>query len=155
MARRLLALALLLFLSRPLVGQQPDSTGRALFPGARLAFPERLEGLRQPRALQAPWIAAPRLPPALRIAQYDSVLNVMLDSARAARTLGQRNLLLYGVSPAEAEGAEEEEQSRNPLGISKRYADLGLEGAVRLEIRTDEPGWYIPLPVIVVPRGRP
>jgi hypothetical protein len=136
-ARRLLALALLFSLSRPLVGQQPDSTGRAPFPGARLAFPEHLEGLRRPRALQAPWIAAPRLPPALRIAQYDSVLNVMLDSARAARALGQRNLLLYGVSPAEAEAEAEEEQPRNPLGISKRYADLGLEGAVRLEIRTD------------------
>ena len=137
-ARRLLALALLLILSRPLVGQQPDSTGRAPFPGARLAFPEQLEGLRQPRALQAPWIAAPRLPPAIRIAQYDSVLNRMLDSARAARAVGLRSLLLYGTSTAESEGeAELEEKPRNTLGISKRYADLGLEGAVRLEIRTD------------------
>jgi hypothetical protein len=139
-ARRLLALALLLTLSRPLVGQQPDSTGRAPFPAARLAFPERLEGLREPRAMQAPWAAAPRLPPALRIAQYDSVLAQMLDSARAARAVGLRNLLLYGIPPTSPEAEanlEEGPEARNPLGLSKRYADLGLEGAVRLEIRTD------------------
>jgi len=137
-ARRLLALALLLTLSRPLAGQQPDSTGRVPFPGARLAFPEQLEGLRQPRALQAVWIAAPRLPPAIRIAQYDSVLNRMLDSARTARAVGLRNLLLYGVSLGQSEAeAELDEKPRNTLGISNRYADLGLEGAVRLELRTD------------------
>jgi len=134
-ARRLLALALLLTLSRPLVGQVADSTGHAPFPGARLAFPEELEGLREPAALRAPWLAGPRLPPELRIARYDSALARTLDSARAARAAGLRNLVLYGMAPAEPE--LEDQAGANPLGISKRYADLGLEGAVRLEIRTD------------------
>jgi Motility related/secretion protein len=139
-ARRLLALALLLTLSRPLVGQQPDSTGRAPFPGAQLTFPERLEGLQEPRVMQVPWELGHRLPPALRIAQYDSVLAQTLDSARAARSVGLRTLQLYGISPdvdlAEADTGQVPEP-HNPLGISKRYADLGLEGAVRLEIRSD------------------
>ena len=73
-ARRLLVLALLLTLSRPLVGQVADSTGRVPFPGATLSFPERLEGLREPMLLQSPWGVGHRIPPALRLAQYDSVL---------------------------------------------------------------------------------
>jgi motility/secretion related protein SprA len=137
-ARRLLVLALLLTLSRPLVGQVADSTGRVPFPGATLSFPERLEGLREPRLLQSPWGAGHRIPPALRLAQYDSVLAQTLDSARAVRTVGLRNLQLYGISPALAEGeAEPALEQRNPLGISRRVADLGLEGAVRLELRSD------------------
>jgi hypothetical protein len=136
-ARRLLALALLLTLSRPLVGQDADSTGRVPFPGARLAFPEALEGLREPAAMRAPWLAGHRLPPDLRIAPYDSALARTLDSARVARAAGLRNLRLYGIAAAEPTPEEGEAARPNPLGISKRYADLGLEGAVRLEIRTD------------------
>ena len=138
MARRLLVLALLFTLSRPLVGQVADSTGRVPFPGATLFFPERLEGLREPELLQSPWGVGHRIPPDLRLAQYDSVLAQTLDSARAVRNLGLRNLQLYGISPTLAEEeAGPEAERHNPLGISNRVADLGLEGAVRLELRSD------------------
>ena len=141
MARRLLVLALLLTLSRPLVGQVADSTGRVPFPAATLSFPEHLEGLREPQLLQAPWGVGHRIPLGLRLAQYDSVLAATLDSARAVRSVGLRSLQLYGISPAVAEDEAEFEpglaEQNNPLGISKRVADLGLEGAVRLELRSD------------------
>jgi hypothetical protein len=137
-ARRLLVLALLLTLSRPLVGQVADSTGRVPFPGATLSFPEHLEGLHEPELLRRPWGVGHRIPTALRLAQYDSVLAAALDSARAVRNVGLRNLQLYGISPAlaEEEVVPESEQN-NPLGVSRRVADLGLEGAVRLELRSD------------------
>jgi hypothetical protein len=137
-ARRLLVLALLLTLSRPLVGQVADSTGRVPFPGATLTFPDRLEGLHEPELLLSPWGVGHRIPLGLRLAQYDSVLAQTLDSARAERSVGLRNLQLYGISPALAEEeALPEELRTNPLGISRRVADLGLEGAVRLELRSD------------------
>src|SRR4029079_8779020 len=93
---------------------------------------------REPELLQSPWGVGHRIPPDLRLAQYDSVLAQTLDSARAARNLGLRNLQLYGISPtlAEEEAGPEPEQ-RNPLGISRQVADLGLEGEVRLELRSD------------------
>jgi hypothetical protein len=137
-ARRLLVLALLLTLSRPLVGQVADSTGRVPFPGGTLTFPERLEGLHEPQLLQSPWGIGHRIPIGVRLAQYDSVLARTLDSARVDRSVGLRNLQLYGISPglAEEEGLPEELRG-NTLGISRRVADLGLEGAVRLELRSD------------------
>ena len=62
------------------------------------------------------------------------------DSARAARIDAYRNLLLYGQSlPLDQAPAEREAQGpqRGLLGISQKYADLALDGQVRLEIRSE------------------
>ncbi len=136
MARCLVALAFLITLSRPLVGQVADSTGRAPVPGVGVRFSTQLEGLRSPAVLDAPWLGAPRVPVALRMLQYDSALARTLDSARVSRAQGLRYRQLFG-APLVAEAEEEPEPRQNLLGLDKRYADLGLEGMIRLEIRTD------------------
>jgi hypothetical protein len=134
-ARCLLALALLLIVSRQLPGQQIDSAGGVPWPSAWIGFPGELEDLREPGTMRAPWLGAERLPPALRLAAFDSALAGTLDSARVARAAGLRNLQLYGV--ADEAPVEEEERERRLLGLDKRYADLALEGEIRLELRSD------------------
>ncbi|MGH2708960.1 MAG: hypothetical protein ACRDJK_11780, partial [Actinomycetota bacterium] len=100
--------------------------------GVRLRFPEPPLRLQEPAALRAPWLGAS--PTALGTFQYDSLVERALDSARVERALVQRTLQIYGRSAETLPGAEPE---RETLGIEKRYADLGLEGQIRLEIRTD------------------
>jgi hypothetical protein len=111
-ARRLLALALLLIVPRLLPGQQSDSARSTPWAATWSDLPGELEGLQEPAVLRAPWLGA----------------------ARAARAGGLRNLLLYGSSDQTPPEGEEE---RRPLGIAKRYADLALEGEIRLELRSD------------------
>ncbi len=133
-ARCLLALAILFTLSSPLVGQVADSTGRAPAPGARVGFTAKLEGLRKPAVLQARWLGAPRVPVGVRLMRYDSTLGRVLDSARVSRAQALRYRQIFGVAGGDP---LEEPPERRVLGLDKRYADLGLEGVVRLEIRTD------------------
>ncbi|MEO8089988.1 MAG: cell surface protein SprA, partial [Gemmatimonadales bacterium] len=95
--------------------------------------------LREPLALRAPWLGAPRLTPALRALAWDSAMTAALDSARVERTAALRNLTLYGQAIRDEipEGAETPGQRRAVLGLSPKYADLALDGQVRLELRTD------------------
>ena len=67
-------------------------------------------------------------------------MTAVLDSIRQERALGWRLLALYGepLRPLQPQpGEETPEPSRGPLGLSKKYADLAMDGQVRLEIRTD------------------
>jgi hypothetical protein len=96
--------------------------------------------LREPAVLRAPWLGAPRLPPALRTLAWDSTVSAVLDSTRAERATAFRYLTLYG-EPVQAargpQGGEAPGARRGILGLSPKYADLTLDGQVRLELRTD------------------
>jgi hypothetical protein len=71
-------------------------------------------------------------------AAWDSTVMRGLDSARAARMVSLRYSILYGQALG-AVSAEEEQPppERSLVGVSRAVADLGIDGQVRLEIRTD------------------
>jgi hypothetical protein len=127
------ALGCVLLLPR-LLSAQADTTT----PTLRVEFAEPRFVLQQPAALRAPWLGAPRRPPALEAASYDSAVAVVLEADRRERQVGLRLLTLYG-QPFE-EGEEEAaagKPARNLLGLPTKYADLSIDGQARLEIRTD------------------
>ena len=93
--------------------------------------------LKEPPVLSAPWAGAPRLPPGLQAQAWDSAMALVLDSVRTEQATARRYLTLYG-QPLEAPEAGPEGQpvAANPQGVSK-YADLDIDGQVRLELRTE------------------
>jgi hypothetical protein len=109
------------------------------FIGVRPAFPVASLVLREPVVLRAPWLGAPRTTPALRGLAWDSTISAVLDSARLERAAALRNLTLYGqaIRDQPAESTETRGVRRGVLGLSPKYADLALDGQVRLELRTD------------------
>ena len=68
---------------------------------------------------------------------WDSTVTAVLDSARQERATGRRYLALYGEPAPEERREDRTDPSRGALGLSKKYADLGIDGQVRLELRTD------------------
>ena len=60
-----------------------------------------------------------------------------MAAGRAQQALGLRLRTLYGLHELPSEAVEEEPNRRNLLGLSPKYADLSLDGQVRLELRTD------------------
>jgi Motility related/secretion protein len=133
--RFLVALGCLLWLPRALAAQA-DTTAF----GLRLGFQQPALALEEPAALRASWMGAPRLPPAIRGAQFDSLITATLATERSARSVGLRLRTLYG-TPLEARTELAEEETPPPrrglLGLSQKYADLNLDGQARVEIRTD------------------
>jgi hypothetical protein len=106
--------------------------------GPRFTFSVPPLILREPPALRAPWLAAPRAPAALRALAWDSTVAGVLDSARIQRAAALRSLVLYGQAireePADSEALT---PSRGLLGLSRKYADVAVDGQARLELRTD------------------
>jgi Motility related/secretion protein len=144
-ARVLVALTLLSTFTRVLAGQvdstRPDSLrADTVLMGVQPRFQTAPLTLRAPGFLNAPWMGAPRLPPALQGEAWDSTVRRVLDSTRTERATAFRYLRLYGRSLQEEEdslAAEPTERTRGALGLSRKYADLGIDGQVRLEIRSD------------------
>ncbi|HEX6433045.1 MAG TPA: hypothetical protein VFZ87_02335, partial [Gemmatimonadales bacterium] len=138
-ARLLVALICLVPLPRVLAGQVDTATKDTTGLGARVTFSLPPFTLSQPAALRAPWLGAHRAPPALRGMAWDSTVAAVLDSARQDRATALRYLVLYGEpvreTPPEARNAPADRNG--VLGLSKKYADLALDGQVRLELRTD------------------
>ncbi|HWB42565.1 MAG TPA: hypothetical protein VG500_14990, partial [Gemmatimonadales bacterium] len=131
---RILAALGCLFLLPQVLAAQSDTTA----PGLRLGFDLPALSLEEPAVLRAPWLGAPRTPPALRRAAFDSALTATLATDRRERAAGLRLLSLYGEPIRPLEPLEGEVvQRRNPLGLPSKYADLTLDGQARLEIRTD------------------
>ena len=139
MARSLVALICLATLPRLLAGQAVTAPADTTVPVLRLRFPAAPFALREPPVLRAPWLGAPRLPPALRGLAWDSTLSATLDSVRIERSGALRDLTLYGLAPQSQmpESTETAVRRRGVLGLSPNYADLALDGQVRLELRTD------------------
>jgi len=138
-ARSLVALICLATLPRVLAGQADTARADTTAIRARVAFPVAPFALREPGALRAPWLAAPRTPPGLRAQAWDSTVTAVLDSTRRERATALRYLTLYGqaIQEARPDTRETPGPQRGVLGLSPKYADLALDGQVRLEVRTD------------------
>jgi hypothetical protein len=144
-ARFLVALTCLVTLPRVLAGQADTARADTSGLGGRWTFSLPQFELREPEVLRAPWMGAPRLPPALRAQAWDSTVAAVLDSARTRRATSLLYLTLYGqpafglrpLGAPPVEGEEAPGQRRGLLGLSEKYADLAVDGQVRLEIRTD------------------
>ena len=140
MARSLVALFCLVTFPRFLAGQA-DTAARAdtSLMGVHLSFPVAPLALREPQALRAPWLGAPRPPPGLRGLEWDSTVTATLDSARRERATAFRYLTLYGeaVRDRPRDAQDTPGGRRGVLGLSPKYADLGLDGQVTLKLRTD------------------
>jgi hypothetical protein len=138
-ARFHVALVCLVTLPRVLAGQADSARADTGAIGVRATFSVPPLELREPGLLKATWLGAHRTPPALRAAAWDSTVSAVLDSARNQRAAALRFMALYGTQPRE-EGPGEEgipQPNRGVLGLSKKYADLALDGQVRFELRTD------------------
>jgi hypothetical protein len=105
--------------------------------GVHLGFGLPPLQLKAPPVLRAPWAGAPRLPPALWAHSWDSMMVALLDSVRSEQATARRYLTLYG-RPLDAAPPDQVAQAGPvaPRGLSK-YADLDIDGQVRLEIRTE------------------
>ncbi|HET6837920.1 MAG TPA: hypothetical protein VFH24_07730, partial [Gemmatimonadales bacterium] len=139
MARLLVALICLVPFPRVLAGQVDTATKDTTGLGARLTFSAAPFELREPLALRAPWLGAQRSPPLLRGMAWDTTVAAVLDSARQDRARALRYLVLYGEPVREAlpDSGEAPPPRNGVFGLSRKYADLALDGQVRLELRTD------------------
>lgn len=139
MARSLVAVICLVTLPRVLAGQADTAGADSSAIGARFTFSEPAFGLREPEMLRAPWMGAPRPPPTLRAMSWDSTVSAALDSARSERAAALRALTLYGRPAPEEQTGDRAvaPPGRGLLGLSRKYADVAVDGQVRLELRTD------------------
>ncbi len=139
MARSLVALICLATLPRLLAAQADTARADTTLPRLRATFPLAPLVLVEPGLLRAPWLGTPKTPPALRAMAWDSAVNRTLDSARTERLTALRNLTLYGqaIRAQQPETTTTDRARRGVLGLSPKYADLALDGQVRLELRTD------------------
>jgi hypothetical protein len=139
-ARALLSLAwLCLLVAVPLAGQTPAAATDTTETGYRVRFSAKPFRLLEPAALRATWLGAPRTGPAGQAQRWDSLLVVTRDSARRERSVSYRMLSIYGTMPAgpEEETGDREAPRRGMFGISREYADVTMDGQVRLEFRSD------------------
>jgi len=138
-ARFHVALICLVTLPRVLAGQADSARADTGAIGVRATFSVPRFELREPEALRATWMGAPRTPPALRAAAWDSTVSAVLDSARSQRVAALRFMALYGTEAREERPDEQgaPQPNRGVFGLSKKYADLALDGQVRFELRTD------------------
>jgi hypothetical protein len=88
-----------------------------------------------PAILRSPWAGGPRLSGAQAGEAWDSALAVRVDSLRVARVTTWRLRQIYGRGAAVAEDSTTER--RGLLGVSRRYADLSIDGNARVEIQTE------------------
>ncbi|HYF39286.1 MAG TPA: cell surface protein SprA, partial [Gemmatimonadales bacterium] len=71
---------------------------------------------------------------------WDTTLTAVLDSARQDRATALRYLALYGEpirEPPPEETRDAAPRRNGVFGLSRKYADLALDGQVRLELRSD------------------
>ena len=140
MARFLLTLSVLcLLVAAPLAGQVRATPADTSWPGLRLQFRSAPFRLIEPAAMRASWMGAPRLGPMARAEQWDSVLAVARDTLRQSQALAFRMRSIYRVTPVvEAEVDSADPRSRRGVfGLGRQYADIAMDGQVRLDFRTD------------------
>jgi hypothetical protein len=132
LARVLTALALLAFAAPAALRAQGDTTFTAWL---RFATPAELE-LREPDIFRSPWAGA-RVAPAEAGEVWAGSVEAHLDSLRARRATAWRLRRIYG---RKAPGLEDSltTDRRGVLGLSRKYADLNIDGQARTELRTEK-----------------
>ncbi|MEO8138030.1 MAG: cell surface protein SprA [Gemmatimonadota bacterium] len=131
LVRAVVLMALLAFAPAALLAQGDSTTaGWLRFRGA-----EPLPALKIPAIYRSPWAAGPR-PSAQAVGQewLDGV-SLMLDSLQTGRRTAWRLRRIYGRRAGI--GEEEPVERRGVLGLSRKYADLNIEGTARIELRTE------------------
>ena len=91
--------------------------------------------LREPPIVTSPWLAGPRPGPAAAGARWAAGLARAVDSAQLALVTATRLRRLYGRRAVEPQDTVTRRDG--VLGLSRRYADLNIDGQSRLEIRTE------------------
>lgn len=92
--------------------------------------------LSAPAILRSPWASGPRLSPAMVGRAWDSTVAQRLDSNRVARVTAWRLRRIYGQRAFATEDSTTGERP-GPIGLSRRYADLNIDGTARMEVRTE------------------
>jgi hypothetical protein len=92
--------------------------------------------LTPPAILRSPWAGGPRLSPTQIGRAWDSTVALRLDSARVERVTAWRLRRIYGRRALATEDTTTGER-RGVLGLSRRYADLNIDGLARIEVRTE------------------
>lgn len=133
LARVLAALALLAFAAPAALRAQGDTTFTAWL---RFGTPAELE-LREPEIFRSPWAGGSRLGPARAGEAWAASVETYLDSLRAERARAWRLRRIYG---RRAPGLEDSlaTDRRGVLGLSRKYADLNIDGQARTELRTEK-----------------
>lgn len=129
LVRVLAALAILALAPAALVAQN-DTT----FTGwLRFHTAEDLR-LREPPVFRSPWAAGPRQPGSW-VARWDSALSDTLAALLRTRAVSWRLRQIYGQRYVQPEDIPPERAG--VLGVSRRYADLSIDGNARTELRTE------------------
>jgi len=107
--------------------------------GVRATFNLPLPTLRQPLEARAAWLGAPSVSPAQAGAQWQARLDARLVQDQASQASASLMASLYGTNSLQVQYIEAptEEERRGVLGIPSKYADLHIDGAVFLELRSD------------------
>jgi hypothetical protein len=131
---RVLATLAFLALAAPAALQaQGDTTFTAWM---RFGTPAELD-LREPEIFRSPWAGGSRLPVARRGDAWTRSVETRLDSVRAERARAWRLRRIYGRKAAGLEDSLSTER-RGALGLSRKYADLNIDGQARTELRTEK-----------------
>lgn len=130
LVRFLATLALLLILPG-MAAAQGDTT---FAPRLRFLTEPGLS-LRIPAILGSPWAAGPRPPAAFVGRAWDSAVAVRRDSLARVRATAWRLRRIYGRRYASDDSTPAERRSL--LGVSRRYADLNIDGQARVEVRSE------------------
>ena len=130
LVRFLATLALLLILPG-MAAAQGDTT---FAPRLRFLTEPGLS-LRIPAILGSPWAAGPRPPAAFVGRAWDSAVAVRRDSLARVRATAWRLRRIYGRRYASDDSTSAERRSL--LGVSRRYADLNIDGQARVEVRSE------------------
>jgi hypothetical protein len=128
--RALGSLALLLLVPVLLAAQADSTPPRWIRFRTQPAFV-----LREPPIYSSPWLGGPRRDPAEAGKAWLEEVERASDSVRVAELTAYRLRRVYGRRAV----AEEDTvtQRGGVLGLSRRYADLNIDGQSRLEIRTE------------------
>jgi hypothetical protein len=125
------ALALLAFAVPATLRAQGDTTFTAWL---RFGTPAELE-LREPEMFRSPWAGGSRLPATRAGDAWLTSVAARLDSLRTDRAVAWRLRRIYGRKAMPVEDSLA--QRPGVLGLSRKYADLNIDGQARTELRTE------------------
>jgi hypothetical protein len=129
--RVLVALALLASATPVTLRAQGDTTFTAWL---RFGTPAELE-LREPDVFRSPWAGGSRVPATRAGDAWAESVTARLDSLRTERAVAWRLRRIYG---RKVPGVEDSlAHQRGVLGLSRKYADLNIDGQARTELRTE------------------
>ncbi len=125
-------LALLALVPAALVAQGDTVTATGWM---RFRAETPLPDLKIPGIYRSPWAGGPRLVPGRVGEAWQDGVDRLLDSLHTTRQTTWRLRRIYGrLAVGESEAPSER---RGVLGLSRKYADLAIEGTARIEVRSE------------------